>query len=227
MRKRLLWKELKNGFFFSIEQRGRTVEINTKPLLWKDLKYGLTRDYPISISKKARLEIPPLKWRDLVLGFEYDIGIIDSGEEEPKDKRALTDLFREKVTIYNDIPKTTLEERHFDRFVIEKCHVQGGTVTKQDGTIQNVVNAKTVITKDTARYKEPSDYYATPVDQRENFFTAKSGDIVIFREVEDVVQTAAEFAQLVQKYRDESMRVNSVSVFKNGMSVDNVAMQSV
>ena len=64
----------------------------------------------------------------------------------------MTDLWKQKVTIYNDIPKTAVEERHFDRFVIDKCSIQGGIVNEADGTISNIVNAKTIITKDVEHY---------------------------------------------------------------------------
>ena len=34
----------------------------------------------------------------------------------------MTDLWKQTVTIYNDIPKTAVEERHFDKFFIDKCN---------------------------------------------------------------------------------------------------------
>ena len=64
----------------------------------------------------------------------------------------MTDLWKRKVTIYNDIPKTAVEDRHFDRFVIDLCNIQGGIVIKAGGTIENIVNAVTVISKDVDRY---------------------------------------------------------------------------
>lgn len=60
----------------------------------------------------------------------------------------MTDLWKQKVTIYNDIPKTAVEDRHFDRFVIDKCNIQKGMLQNADGTIEKVVNAQTIITKD-------------------------------------------------------------------------------
>ena len=67
----------------------------------------------------------------------------------------MTDLWKQKVTIYNDIPKTLILERRFERFVIDKCNIQGGIVSKADGTIENIVNAVTIISKDVERYKTP------------------------------------------------------------------------
>ena len=157
----------------------------------------------------------------------------------------LTDLFKSKVTIYNDIPQKkipivetaiengierqtqgeyVIEDRHFDRFVIELCNIQGGFVNKTNGTIENIVNAKTVITKDVERYKSPLEYAALPVDEREDFYTVQIGDFVVLAEVDDVITTAQEFSQLQQKYKDNGIRVISVSANINGMAVDNVTM---
>ena len=139
----------------------------------------------------------------------------------------MTDLFTKKVTIYNDISKTAVEERHFDRFVINLCNIQGGVVSKTDGTIENIVNAKTIITKDVKRYKSPLEYVTIPVDLREKFFTVQIGDFIVFDEVEDIVTTSREFAELQSKYADNGMVVRSVSANINGMSVDNVSMSNV
>lgn len=134
----------------------------------------------------------------------------------------MTPLFTRKVTIYNYMTKTLAEEQHFDRFVIEKCNIQGGFVDKANGTIRNVVNAKTVITKDIEHYKAPDDYASLPVDLRENFYTVQVGDFAVFGEVDDVVTTAAEFSQLQQKYKNNGIKVTFVSSFLNGMRTDNV-----
>lgn len=139
----------------------------------------------------------------------------------------MTDLWKQKVTIYNDIPKNAVEERHFDRFVIEKCNTQGGIVSKADGTIENIVNAVTVITKDVGRYKTPLEYAKLPVDIRENFYTVQVGDFIVFAEVDDVVTTSREFAELQTKYADNGIVVRSVSPNIHGMSVDNITVADV
>lgn len=139
----------------------------------------------------------------------------------------MTDLFTKKVTIYNDIPKTAVEERHFDRFVIDLCNIQGGVVSRADGTIENIVNAQTIITRDVKRYKSPLEYTSIPVDLREEFFTVQIGDFIVFDEVEDIVTTSREFAELQSKYANNGMVVRSISANINGMSVDNVSMSNV
>lgn len=136
----------------------------------------------------------------------------------------MTDLYTQKVTIYNDIPKNAVEERHFDKFVIDKCNVQGGLVNEANGTITNIVNAKSVITRDINRYKTPLEYAELPVDLRVDYFTAQIGDFVVFAEVDDVVTTASEFSQLQTKYRNNGMKITSVSANIFGLSVDNVTI---
>ncbi len=136
----------------------------------------------------------------------------------------MTDFFTQKVTIYNDIPKNAVEDRHFDRYVIEKCNIQGGIVHEADGTISNIVNAKTVITKDIEHYKSSMEYGTLPVDKRKDYYTVQIGDFVVFGEVDDVVTTSSEFSQLQTKYKNNGMKVTSVAVNIFGLAVDNVTI---
>ena len=139
----------------------------------------------------------------------------------------MTDLWKQKVTIFNDIPKNAVEDRHFDRFVIDLCNIQGGIVSKADGTIENIVNAVTVITKDVDHYKQPLEYAKLPVDLKEDFYTVQVGDFIVLAEVDDVVTTSREFAELQNKYANNGVAVRSVSANIHGMSVDNVTMANV
>ena len=139
----------------------------------------------------------------------------------------MTDLWKQKVTIFNDIPKNAVEERHFDRFVIDLCYIQGGIVSKADGTIENIVNAVTVISKDVDRYKAPLEYAKLPVDIREEYYTVQVGDFIVLSEVDDIATTSREFAELQEKYKDNGIVVRSVSANIHGMSVDNVIITNV
>ena len=135
----------------------------------------------------------------------------------------MTDFWKQKVTIYNDISANAVENRHFDRCVIDLCNVQGGRVSKADGTIENIVNAITVWTKDVKRYKEPREYALLPVDVREQHFTVQIGDFVVLGEVDDIVENSLDFATLQKKYENNGFKVTSVSPNINGMAVDNVS----
>ena len=54
----------------------------------------------------------------------------------------MTDFFKQKVTIYNDIPSDGVNPRRFDRFVIDLCNIQKGIMQNADGTIEKVPNEK-------------------------------------------------------------------------------------
>ena len=135
----------------------------------------------------------------------------------------MTDFFKSKVTIYNDISATAVLPRRFDRFVIDKCNIQSGRVSKADGTVENIVNATTVITKDIKHYKQPHEYANTPIDFCEQSYTVQIGDFVVLGEVDDVVETAQQWQQLQKKYENNGFKVTSVSPNINGMAVDNIS----
>lgn len=139
----------------------------------------------------------------------------------------MTDFFSSKVTIYNDIPATAVLPRRFERFVIKKCNIQSGRVSKADGTIENIVNATTVITKDVAHYRNFDKYINIPLDIREQLFTVHIGDFVVLDEVDDVVENSQHWQQLQRKYENKGFKVTSVSPNINGMSVDNVSFTNV
>ena len=157
---------------------------------------------------------------------EIDIPI-QSQQRPTFDKGGMTDLWKHKVTIYNDVPADAVNARRFDRFVIDRCNIQGGIVSRADGTIENIVNAVTVITKDVDHYKQPMEYAKLPVDMKENFYTVQVGDFLVLAEVDDIVTTSREFAELQNKYSANGIVVRSVSANIHGMSVDNVTMANV
>lgn len=158
---------------------------------------------------------------------EIDIPIPEQSQRAVFGVGGMTDFWKCKVTIYNDISADAVNARRFDRFVIDKCNIQGGIVSKADGTIENIVNAVTVITKNVEHYKQPMEYTKLPVDLKEDFYTVQVGDFIVLSEVDDVVTTSREFAELQNKYADNGIVVRSVSANIHGMSVDNVTMANV
>lgn len=168
-----------------------------------------------------KVKTKPLNWSDLSEGIEIDIPI----EQETAPKRrqlGRTELFKSKVTIYNDIPSDGVNARRFDRFVIDLCNIQKGALQNADGTIEKVVNALTVTTKDVEHYKTPLEYALLPADMKDNYFTANVNDFVVLAEVDDVVTTSREFQELQSKYRNNGFSVTAVNEFLNGMAVDNI-----
>lgn len=139
----------------------------------------------------------------------------------------MQNLWDKKVTIYNDIKADAVNDRRFDRCVIDLCNIQSGIVSKADGTVESIVNAKTVITKNIGKYKPSHEYRNLPIDLREDYYTVQIGDFVVLREADDVVTTSREFAELQTKYSDEGFTVRTVSAYIEGMTVDNVQFGNV
>lgn len=135
----------------------------------------------------------------------------------------MANLFGKKITIFNDIAAQDNNPRRFDRHIIEKCSVQGGYVQDANGTVQNIVSAKTVITKDTDRYLPPTEYKKLTLDERENRYTVQIGDYVVLAEVDDEITSPRE---LQTKYGDDCITVTSVTASIYGMAVDNVTITS-
>ena len=134
----------------------------------------------------------------------------------------MTELFNQKVTIYNDIASDGVNPRRFDRFVIDLCNIQKGILQKADGTIEKVVNAQTITTKDVEHYKTPLEYALLPADMKDKYFTANVNDFVVLAEVDDVVTTSREFQELQSKYKNNGFSVTAVNEYIHGMAVDNV-----
>lgn len=130
--------------------------------------------------------------------------------------------FVNKVTVYNDIPSDGVNLRRFDRHIIDKCLTQRGYTERTDGTMQNNINAITIITKDVDRYKSPTEYKQLAIDEKENYYTVQIDDFVVLSEVDDVVTTSKEFQALQQKYKDNGFLVTMSNPNIHGMGVDNI-----
>ena len=134
----------------------------------------------------------------------------------------MTDFFKQKVTIYNDIPSDGVNARRFDRFVIDLCKIQKGIMQNADGTIEKVPNAIMIETKDVEHYKSPLEYSLLPADEKDKYFTANVNDFFILAEVDDIVTTSREFQGLQSKYKNNGFFVTAVNEYIHGMAVDNV-----
>lgn len=135
----------------------------------------------------------------------------------------MTDFFKQKVTIYNDIPSDGVNVRRFDRFVIDLCNIQKGAMQNADGTIEKVPNSIMIETKDVEHYKPSSEYRYLPIDEKEKYYTVQVNDVVIFGEVDDVATTRRELDNLLEtKYKNNGFLVTAVNEYIHGMAVDNV-----
>lgn len=168
-----------------------------------------------------KIKTKPVSWKDLNEGIEIDIPITEKTVQKFQ-KNGMTDLFSKRVTIYNDIASDGVNPRRFDRFVIDFCNIQKGVLQNADGTIEKVVNAQTITTKDIEHYKTPLEYALLPADLKDDYFTANVNDFVVLAEVDDVVTKSREFQDLQSKYKNNGFSVTAVNEYLNGMSVDNI-----
>ena len=168
-----------------------------------------------------KIRTSPIKWGDLTDGIEINI---PEDKPLPSPISGLKNKYNRKVTIYNDIPSDGVNPRRFDRYVIDKCNVQSGYVERADGTVQNIVNAITVITRDVQHYKSPAQYAQLPEDERGDFFTVQVDDFVVLDEVDDVVTTSRQYQELQQKYAKSGFLVTASNPSIYGMALDNVSM---
>lgn len=137
----------------------------------------------------------------------------------------MTDKFTQKCTIYNSIPEDGVNARRFKRFVIDKCMVYGGTAERTaNGTVQSIVNAQTVITKDIQHYKSPTEYLSLPADEKDKYYTVQANDFIVFDEVDDVVTTSLEFRDLQDKHENNGMSITAVNPYIFGLTTDNITM---
>lgn len=137
--------------------------------------------------------------------------------------------FTDKVTIYNDITyksfgtsKDAVSGRYFNRFVIDKCLIYNQISESSDGTIQRIVNAHNVITKDVEHYKTPLEYEQLPIDEKQKYYTVQIDDFIVLAEVDDIVTTSKEFQALQEKYTGNGFSVTSVSAYTKGSITNNI-----
>lgn len=153
-----------------------------------------------------------------------EIEIPITNETKPKYRPyGKNDKFTDKATIYNDIAGDGVNPRRFDRFVIDKCLVYEQMAESADGTIQKIVNAQNVITKDTEHYKSPLEYARLPSDLKEQYYTVQVDDVVIYGEVDDVVTSRRELDDLInKKYKNNGFIVTAVNAYLKGTNTNNI-----
>ena len=165
---------------------------------------------------------------NLKYGTNYiDVPVTKHTKQLRTGKRELTSLWNARVTLYIDVPETDTMPRTIERRVINQCRIYGHLTDKPKESVRDILNAKTVVTKDTDRYIKPHEYMSLPPDVRTNYYTVTPGDFIVFDEVEDIVSDALEFAKLQQKYKDVGIKVTVENVNINGMAVDNIMISNV
>lgn len=131
----------------------------------------------------------------------------------------MSNLFSGTFTIINQIPQSQAVptkikwKKHF----IERCNRQYGIKDASTGTMAYKANAFVVNCKDVETFINADwidGYYTLPDDEKDKYWTASSGDLLIFAKVDDVEPaTVAEFQSLVNKYKDIGGTLTAVNPY--------------
>jgi len=134
----------------------------------------------------------------------------------------MSNLFSETFTIINQIPQsqTQANKVKWKKHFIHQCDRRDGIFDKSNSTMAYKANAWTVWCKDWQRYKPPiwttGGYYMLGDDEKDDFFTANVGDLVVFAEIPDIVPaTIQEFQTLVSKYKDNGGMITQAQSYIN------------
>lgn len=134
----------------------------------------------------------------------------------------MSDLFSETFTIINQIPQsqTQANKVKWKKHFITQCDKRDGIFDKSNATMAYKANAWSVWCKDWQNYKPPiwtaDGYYTLGDDEKDDYFTANVGDLVIFAEIPDVKPTTVqEFQALVNKYRDNGGTITQAQSYIN------------
>lgn len=134
--------------------------------------------------------------------------------------KGLSRLKNKMFTIINRIP-TSADDPQITAWVkrvIDGCDVQNGLYDKTNGTMIYKSNTWTAWVDDWERYKPPmwvdDGFYA--LADKTGFYTANTGDLLIFGAIDDPAPTTTqEFQTLMTKYRDMGGLITGVQAYIN------------
>lgn len=135
---------------------------------------------------------------------------------------SLSNLKDKTFTIFNRIPMSASNAQiiGYKKYTLYGCDVQNVFFDKSTGTMMYKANTWTAWLSDWKAFKEASwlngGYYALPNDDKNNYYTANNGDLLIFGAVEDLAPTnTQEFQALVTKYKDLGGLISSANAYIN------------
>ncbi len=134
----------------------------------------------------------------------------------------MSNLFSETFTIINQIPasQTNPAKVKWKKHFITMCDRRDGIFDQSSGKMAYKANSWSVWCKDWEHYKPPiwtaDGYYTLGDDEKDNYFTANVGDLVVFAEIPDVEPVnIKEFNDIVNKYRDNGGTITSAQSYIN------------
>ena len=156
-------------------------------------------------------------------GFnEIDLPVQEGKKLYPLSGDGLSNLNHETFTIINQIPKSpsVATKVAWKKYKLIGCDKREGLFDKSSGTMMYKANSFTVFVNDWQNFKPPhwlnDGFYAMSDIDKEGFYTANVGDLIIFADIPDISPTTtAEFTALTQKYKDMGGIISGVNVYIN------------
>lgn len=148
---------------------------------------------------------------------------INQGKAVYNDKsKGLSNLRNKTFTIINRIPSSPENPQiiKWNKFELSNCGKQDGIYDKSTDSAIQRETAWTVYIFNWQEYKEPhwceDGYYYLPDNEKNKFYTANSGDLIIFGKIsEQTPKTEQEFQSLLKKYKNMCGLISSAKAYVN------------
>lgn len=153
---------------------------------------------------------------------EIDIPVSEGKKLYPLSGTGLSNLRNETFTIINQIPQSAsvATKRAWKKYTLTGCDKKDGIYDRSSGTMVYKANSFTAFIYDWEHFMPPNwlkgGYYSLTDDEKSEFFTANTNDLIIFADIPDETPTTtAEFTALTQKYKDIGGLISGVNVYIN------------
>jgi hypothetical protein len=134
----------------------------------------------------------------------------------------LSNFNSETFTIINQIPQApnVATKARWKKHRLVGCDKRDGIYDKTSDTMVFKANSWTAFVSDWKHYKAPhwleDGFYALADVDKDDYFTANVGDLLIFADIPDAEPTTtAEFTALMQKYKDIGGIISGSNVYIN------------
>lgn len=129
----------------------------------------------------------------------------------------MSDLHSDCFTLVIQIPtsESNAAKKAWKKITLSNCGKKDGLYDGSTGTMTFRANTWTAYVYDWERYKKPvwteGGYYILKDTEKERYFTANVGDLLIFADVPDPAPaTLSEFSALCDKYRGSGGTITGV-----------------
>ena len=136
--------------------------------------------------------------------------------------KGLSRLKDKTFTIINRIPTSASNAQiiKWKKHTLQNCDMQDGIFDKSNQTMVYKANTWTAWLEDWKHFKSPNwlegGYYILADDEKDDYYTANVGDLLIFGDIPDLAPVSEqEFQKLVAKYKNMGGQLTSSEAYVN------------